>query len=366
MLNLYVDSPPTLHQLCKKLQDTRWLAIDTEFHRENTYYPRLCLLQIATEDLVACIDTIVLDDITPLLDILYEHSRVKIFHSSRQDLEIFYQLRRIPLEPVFDTQLAAPLLGYQDQISYAALTSQVLGTTLNKEYTRTDWRRRPLSPQQLEYAENDVIYLMQIFLKFRHTLEQQGKLQWLEGDFALLYELNAYETTPQDAWLRLKNAYQLEGEKLAVLQALAKWREITAQQNDQPRNWIIRDETLFNIALALPKETTALLAVPGLTEKVATSYGAQLLSLIAGARNQPALPVPMKCFPVKRLDKEEAALVDRLLAFVHARSDEFSLDPKAVTSRRELSRLLRGERDLRLLRGWREQFIGRELLAQIS
>jgi len=366
MQNFYVDTPATLRQLCVKLQDAAWLAVDTEFHRENTYYPKLCLLQIATEDLIACIDALALSDISSLLDILYEPCRVKVFHASRQDLEIFYHLRNIPLKPVFDSQLAAPLLGYQDQIGYASLVHQVLGKTLNKEQTRTDWRQRPLSHQQLEYAANDVIYLGQIYLKFRHLLEQQGKLQWLAGDFANLYKLDEYETAPQDAWLRLKNAYQLEGEQLAVLQALAEWRETAAQQINQPRNWIIRDETLFNIALALPKEAAELMAVPTLSDKTATRYGAQFLALITEARNKPALPVPMKCFPVKRLEKDEAVQVNQLLALVHERSDEYVLDPKAVTSRRELSRLLRGETDLRILRGWRRQFIGEELLARIS
>lgn len=366
MDNFYIDTPQALHMLCSRLEDASWLAVDTEFHRENTYYPRLCLLQIATQELVACIDPLALDDISPILDLLYQEDRIKVFHASRQDLEIFYQLCHRPLKPVFDTQMAAPLLGYPDQISYAALVQELLGKTLNKDHTRTDWRQRPLSRQQLEYAANDVIYLGQIYLKLRQNLESQGKLSWLEEDFASLYAAGEYETTPQNAWLRLKSAWQLEGEPLAVLQALATWREGMAQEKNQPRTWILRDEALYDLARALPATREALTALSTLPGKTATRHGERLLAIVEEARRCDPAPVPMGLYPVKRLDKAEKEQVNRLLALAKERSEAHALDPKVLTSRRELSRLLRGERDLRLLRGWRRKIAGDELLSRIS
>lgn len=363
MENCYIDTPGALHDLCLRLQAAPWLAVDTEFHRESTYYPQLCLLQVATEDLVACIDPQALHDITPILDLLYREEILKVFHASRQDLEIFYQLCQRPLKPVFDTQMAAPLLGYADQISYAALVKELLGKTLNKDHTRTDWRRRPLTPQQLEYAANDVIYLGQIYLKLRHALEEAGKLSWLEEDFATLYAPGEYETRPRDAWLRLKHAWQLEGAPLAALQALAAWRETTAQEKDQPRTWILRDEALYDLARALPDTREALGTIPSLPGKTASRYGDTLLAIIERARHRRPEPVPMELYPIKRPDKEEKAQVNRLLELANAHSEALALDPRAVTSRRELSRLLRGERNLRLLRGWRRQVVGKKLLA---
>ncbi len=363
MKNSYIDTSHELYALCDRLRDQSWLAVDTEFHRENTYYPKLCLLQIATQDEVACIDPLALDDISPILDLLYQEDKTKVFHASRQDLEIFHQLRHRPLKPVFDTQMAAPLLGYGDQISYAALVQELLGATLNKEHTRTDWRQRPLSAQQLEYAANDVIYLGRIYLKLRHTLEQQGKLSWLEEDFASLYASGEYETAPPDAWLRLKHAWQLEGEQLAALQGLAAWRETTAQKKDQPRTWILRDEALYDLARALPGTREALAALPTLPGKTASRHGETLLAIIDEARHREPLPVPMALYPTKRPDKAEKEQVNRLLQAANERSEAHALDPRAVTSRRELSRLLRGERDLRLLRGWRRRVAGEALLA---
>ncbi len=366
MQNLYIDTPDALRDLCARLRGAPWLAVDTEFHRERTYHPQLCLLQVATEELVACIDPQALPDITPALDLLYQEHSIKVLHACRQDLEIFYQLRRRPLQPVFDTQMAAPLLGYPDQISYAALVEELLGAKLNKDHTRTDWRQRPLTPQQLEYAANDVIYLGRIYLKLRHALEETGKLAWLEEDFASLYVPSEYETRPGDAWLRLRQAWQFEGAQLAALQALATWRETRARKQDQPRTWILRDEALYDLARALPRSRADLGAIPTLPGKTASRHGDALLDTIDQARHRAPDPVPMALHPVKRLDKDEKAQVTRLLDLAQARCAELALDPRTLTSRKELARLLRGERNLRLLRGWRRRVAGEELLAIVE
>jgi len=206
---LLIETGPALEHLCKQLRDVTWLALDTEFHRENSYYPRLCLLQIACETVVACIDPIQLSTIDPLLEILYAPHIIKVFHAGRQDQESFYHLRGKPLAPIFDTQIAAPLLGHAEQISYAALVQKTLGITLDKSMTRTDWRRRPLSRQQLDYAANDVIYLGKVYRQFIAALQRQGRLDWLNEDFARLCDTAQYANPPAAAWQRIKNVQRL-------------------------------------------------------------------------------------------------------------------------------------------------------------
>ena len=193
---LYVDSPAALGDLCNRLAGAEWIAVDTEFLREKTYYPQLCLLQVGTPAVTACVDPLALTDLGPLLDLLYDPAIAKVFHACHQDLEIFYNLRGSVPGPVFDTQIAAPLLGHPEQMGYAGLVEALLGVTLEKAHARADWTRRPLPESQLRYAADDVIYLAQLYPVLRAELAKHGRLQWLADDFAALGDPERYASHP--------------------------------------------------------------------------------------------------------------------------------------------------------------------------
>src|SRR5690554_3207263 len=186
MTTLFVDSAAALSALCAQLADSEWLAVDTEFHREKTYYPQLCLIQIANDALIACIDPLAIDDLSPLLDLFYRPDLTLVFHAARQDLELFHMLRQSLPKRIFDTQLAATVLGYGDQVGYGNLVKQCLNVDLDKAHSRADWRQRPLSAEQIDYAADDVRYLRALYHRLRDELIKTGRLDWLREDFAAL------------------------------------------------------------------------------------------------------------------------------------------------------------------------------------
>ncbi|MDE2089680.1 MAG: ribonuclease D, partial [Gammaproteobacteria bacterium] len=290
--DLYIDTPQRLAALCRRLEGRPWLALDTEFLRDKSYRPRLCLLQVAVEDAIACVDPLALDDLTPLLDLLYDPSIVKVLHSAYQDLEIFYYLRGAPPRPVFDTQIAALLAGHGDQIGYASLVQALLGVKLDKAHTRTDWSRRPLHPEQLQYAADDVRYLGPLYLRLRDELEHRGRLAWLQEDFTALTDPATYANPPETAWRRIRGAERLTDAQFAVLAALAAWREQTAQRNDRPRQWILSDDCLLELARHRPASLEKLAGIRDLKPGALDKYGADLLELIRAARHAPAAARP--------------------------------------------------------------------------
>ncbi|MCK5356425.1 MAG: ribonuclease D, partial [Methyloprofundus sp.] len=200
----YINTPELLSSFCQDIASVEWLALDTEFLRERTYFPKFCLLQIATPEMVACIDPLALESLQPLLDIIYDPAITKVFHSARQDLEIFYHLTGKVPTPVFDTQMAAPLLGFQEHPGYAMLVSSLLNINLSKIHTRTDWSLRPLSEGQIKYASDDVIYLVEIYQKMTAQLAELGRSDWLTEDFTQLVSLDLYRLSPKDTWLKIK------------------------------------------------------------------------------------------------------------------------------------------------------------------
>src|SRR3569833_1048425 len=282
---LYIDDTRALAALCTRLRGTEWIALDTEFVREKTLYPILCLIQIASADTLACIDPLALPDLDPLLDVLNDPAITKVMHAARQDMEIFNHLRGELPRPVFDTQLAAPLLGLQEQIGYAALVDNILNVKLDKAHIRADWSQRPLSPAQLEYAADDVRYLAVLYPRLRDTLAAKARLQWLAGDFAELSNPRLYACPPADAWLRIKGTPRLRTRQLAVAQALAAWREETAQRQNRPRSWILRDENLLDLARLQPLGIGELAQVRGLHEQAVARRGAARLAPANGGRN---------------------------------------------------------------------------------
>lgn len=362
---IYIDTPSALTALCERLTGAKWLALDTEFHREKTYYPEFCLLQLATADFVACVDPLALKDLGPLLAILDCPDVIKVFHAARQDLEIFYHLtNRVP-GPIFDTQLAAPLLGHPDQMGYGALVHAVLGVSLGKGHARADWSRRPLPHKQLEYALDDVRYLAKLYPRLREELASRNRLHWLDEEFAALTDTGAYSNPPAAAWRRIRGTDRLRAPQLAVLQHLAAWREQTAQQENRPRNWLIRDDILLDIARQLPTSKTDLEHIRGLNERLLHKQGEKLLQIVASARTATPDPLPASSAPV-RLEQDQDALVDALMALVRLRAAEQQLNASVLVSRKDLERMVAGRRDLTILRGWKKSMVGQELLAMLE
>lgn len=361
----YIDSAPALAALCGRLAGAPWLAVDTEFVRDSTYYPQLCLVQVATLDIVAAIDPLAVTDLAPFEALLADRRTVKVFHAARQDLEIFALRGKVP-GPVFDTQVAAPLLGFPDQIGYADLVRRVLDVQLEKGHARTDWRQRPLAPAQIAYAEADVTYLARLYLQMREALEARGRLAWLDPAFAALEDPRLYVTDPDSAWERVKGARSLRPAEVGILRALAAWRERQAVAEDRPRGWILKDEMLIDIARQRPRSLEDLGRIRGLPERLLRRQGDALLALVAGAERQVPADAPREP-PPRRLEPREEVLLDLLVALVRTRAATADLHPSVVASRGDIEALILdpvGEHALR--EGWRRGLVGADMEALIA
>lgn len=359
---LYIDNAAALAELCAQLRRASWIALDTEFVREKTFYPRLCLVQLASDELLACVDPFAVPGLDPLVAVLYDEAITKVMHAARQDMEIFYHQRGELPRPVFDTQLAAPLLGLKEQMGYASLVEALLGVKLDKAHTRADWSQRPLSAAQLQYAVDDVRYLAALYPLLRDQLEAKGRLNWLDADFSELSDPRLYASPPADAWLRIKGMQRLRPRQLAVAQALAAWREETAQRLDKPRSWILHEDSLLDLARLQPNNKAELAQLRGLHEQTAARHGEAILQVIADAQGRAPIPLPPSYQPLPLGDAQEA-VVDLLLAAVRKLAAEQAIHPNLVAGRKEVERLVTGDVDISLLHGWRRQMAGDTLLA---
>ncbi|MGB5062362.1 MAG: ribonuclease D [Candidatus Competibacter sp.] len=361
---LYIVDQSALTDFCAELRGAAWLALDTEFIREQTYYPQLCLIQVASADRVACIDPLALPSLEPLLDLLYDPAVTKVLHAAQQDLEIFYHLRGVVPTPVFDTQLAALALGQGTQIGYAALVQQLLGVELDKTHTRANWRHRPLAPEWLAYAADDVRYLRELYLQQQTALAARGWLEALAEDFAALAAPHRYRLQPQEIWRRVREHNRLHGVQRAVLRALAAWREERASTHDRPRRWILDDAVLLELARQMPKTPDELSRIRGLPATTEQRQGETLLARIAAARAEPPEQWPAR-ISRPHLSPEQAAEVDEMLALIAARADHYRIPSQSLADRWDVEKLLLGE-DSPLRHGWRAVVVGQELLTRVA
>lgn len=357
----FIDTPQALAEFCAALHGCEWLALDTEFIREKTYYPQLCLVQVGVPGRYACIDPLALADLQPLYDLLYDSSITKVLHACAQDLEIFVHLTgRVP-GPIFDTQLAAPLLGLAEQIGYANFVKEMLGVELDKTQTRTDWSRRPLTAAQLTYAADDVRYLAKVYPQVIERLAAQGRLGWLAAEFEPYQKLERYQLQPEDVWNRMRGLEKLRAKGLSIVQQLTAWRERQAQAKDLPRNWILKDEVIFDLARLAPQNIDGIASIRGMQPKTAERYGTTLLELIEAASGQEPQPLPGRARQARPTVQEEA-LADVLQAQLRLLADRHDINSGTIASRKDLLALVRGEPSA-LLRGWRRGIAGNELLA---
>lgn len=359
---LFVERDDQLRDLCMRLAQAEWLTVDTEFLREKTYYPQLCLIQVASATETACIDPHKLSSLAPLVDLFADPRILKIFHAARQDMELFWHGHNMLPAPLFDTQIAAPLLGYPEQMGYAALVKERLGIDIDKSETRTDWSRRPLTQSQLDYAAADVRHLAELFPKLRDELSARGRLDWLSEDFASLSDPAAYQNHPEHAWRRLRGLHKFRGPALSCAQALAAWREQRAQQENRPRKWVLDDDALLTLARIKANSIDDLKRVRGLPPGVIDRYGAQLLALLETARQQ--TPEPLPDFErAETLSEDQEAAVDVLTGVLRQLAATQALNPASIASRKDLQNLVRGARaDSPLLHGWRRGIAGNKLL----
>ncbi len=358
---LFIDKPEQLDDLCRRIRQAQWIAVDTEFVPENTYYPEFCLLQLATPEWVACVDPLALPDLGPVLLALYDPSIIKVFHSCYADLKIFYQLTGKLPTPVFDTQVAARYLGSNENAGYAHLVSGFLNVSLEKAHTRADWSRRPLSVEELEYAADDVIYLCELYQKMTSKLTELGRLDWLKGDFAALEDPEQYDSAPENAWRRIRGLKKLTDSQLSVLQAVTRWREATAQSENCPLPRLLRDELLFDFARLQPETGEEMLKIRGINQRVVKIFGRELGEVIKTARRTPPTPLAEGAASATPKDQKQEALLDILNALVRIRAEENLLTPATLATRRDLEGLLAGEADCMLLQGWRLELVGRDL-----
>lgn len=351
--------------LCQKLSAAGILSIDTEFLRVRTYYPKLCLLQIACEGRIFCIDPLAVDlDTENLRTVLRSTSQVKVFHAGRQDIEVLYGCCTEVPRKVFDTQIAAAMLGLGDQIGYADLVEMVNGKTLDKAHTRTDWCQRPLSPEQIQYAVDDVRYLEDIYRYLAEKLEDKGRLPWVFEESEMLSDPALYQNNPESAYKRMSHGQKLSAVGQSVLKELAVWREQMSQTKDLPRNWIVRDSVLATIAQERPDSLGALAGLDGVTKGFVKRYGAGVLKLIRGVVRRQHHPVIWdRDGP---LSSDQRALSRQIMAYLRKVSEDSGVSIGLLVSRQDVERLVRGRTDVNLLSGWRADLVGDELNALLA
>lgn len=359
---MYVSNQEELVAFVERAHKARVLAIDTEFLREKTYYAKLCLLQMAADDDVVVIDPFKIKDLGVLAPLLENEHIVKLFHAGGQDLEIIYREIGVLPHPVFDTQIAAALLGHTQQIGYASLVHAECGVSLKKIDSFTDWSRRPLSASQLDYAADDVVYLPRIYDSMYAALEEKGRLQWLRRDFDDLVNPKRYETNERERFRRLKRVSQLSRRQLSAAREVAAWRELEAQYRDVPRKWVITDEQIVEACKREAHTIDELFMVRGMSDRLSTKDARTVVSLMSSA-----LSAPPDTWPeLDRCSKSEPnvdAELDLMTALVRLRAKENGIAFPTLASHDDLARVARGYReDIDLLRGWRYEIVGQELL----
>jgi ribonuclease D len=360
-----VTDSQTLAVLCARLARSPYVAIDTEFMRENSYWPELCLIQIADSEEAAAIDPMAPGlDMKPLLDLMTANDEVlKIFHAGGQDLEIVYNLTGKTPFPLFDTQIAAMALGMGEQVGYSNLVESWTGVKLDKGARFTDWARRPLDKRQIDYAIGDVTHLAQIFPKLLDKLKRTGRGGWLDQEMERLGNPASYINDPETSWQRVKVPSR-KPEVLGRLKSIAAWREREAQGKDLPRGRIMKDETLGDVAGNPPREQRDLAKVRGLSASWATNdIGARLMAAIAAAVPMPEDEMPARDDRKPGLGKDGALVADLLKLLLKIRSKETDVAARLIARSDELELLAAGRREgLSILDGWRFEQFGRDAL----
>ncbi len=340
------------YSILETLKKESSVGVDTEFLREKTFFARLCLVQISTRQTTWCVDPLRPHDYKDFWEALCDSQWV--VHSARQDIEVIYQSAGQMPHELFDTQIAAAFLGKAPQMGYGNLVEDLFDTQLPKAHTRADWSQRPLPAELLEYAADDVTYLLPMLDLLSEELDKLGRLDWAREDSMLLLDPALYAVDPADAIDRVKGAKNFRGKRRAIAAGLAAWREEQAIQRDRPRQWIIRDNTLLDIAARQPKDMKALQALDGMSPKVASRNGEKLLAIVRNPESGHA-----DYEPPRIPDEDEKALLKKLQRIVRQKADEIGIAAELLASRKELAAaIMNGERNSRMFQGFRQPLIG--------
>ena len=358
-----IADPAALAAFVTRMMNRDWIAVDTEFLRERTYYPRLCLIQIGDGAEIGLIDPLAIERLEPLAELFAEPAVIKVFHSAEQDLEVLHQRFGGVPAPLFDTQIAAALLGYDDQMGYARLVQALLDVTLSKAHTRTDWSRRPLPVGALDYAADDVRYLAQAYEMLRDRLLERGRLAWLDQECHRLADPARFAVDPGRAWRRLRGWHRLDASAQQVLAELAAWREQTAIASDRPRRWVLPDDALTDVARRQPCDARALGALDALPARTAERHGDALLACVARGLAHPPATLATHPAPPDPQTKRRIKIGMQRLA---ERADAENIAAALLASRQDIAALVAGERDRRLLTGWRARIAGDAVLEAIT
>lgn len=349
----FVEHPDSL---TADLESYDRIGVDTEFMREKTYFAELCLVQLATPDRVWCVDPMTGDS----LDAFWAHAcdRTWVVHSARQDIEVVFQTAGRMPAALFDTQVAAGLLGMQPQIGYAGLVKELFSVSIAKSHTRADWTQRPLPDELLHYALEDVEYLLPAYELLAERLEKAGRLSWVQQDSALLLDESLYCTDVSQAVYRLKGAKNLRGRQRAAAEGLARWRESEALRLNRPRQWILRDRVLLDMATRMPASKKALRGIENLPGKVLQRAGDRLVDIIVNSGND------RHYRPSPAPNEEQKRIMKAMQAIVAECADKLALSAEIIAPRKELSAvILNRDTDSRVFRGWRREVVGEKLLA---
>lgn len=361
---MIIQTQQQLDALCSALAKGPYLTIDTEFLRDKTYFPRLCLLQMAGPDVdAAAVDPFVEGlDWEPVRTLMADRNVLKVFHAARQDLEIFFQLYNVLPTPIYDTQVAAMVCGFGDQVAYNALVRELTGHELEKNAQFTDWSRRPLSPKQIRYALDDVIYLRDVYEKLHARLSVQGREQWVFEEMEILNNPRTYQNPPGEAWKRVKVRSD-KPDVLAILRALAAWREEEAVRRDVPRSRILKDETLADIAMYKPRDDDSLFQIRSLPSDMARGkIGRQILEIVNAALDSPRDSWPR--VPRKEMfPKNAQGTLEMLKMLLRINCAEADVAAKLVADAEDLERLaIEQHPDIPALQGWRLEVFGQDAL----
>ena len=359
-----ISTTADLEAFCERLKAAEYITVDTEFMREKTFWPKLCLVQIAGPDEAAAVDPLADGiDLAPLFRLMADPTVLKVFHAARQDVEIFYNLTGEVPKPLFDTQVAAMVCGFGEAVSYSMLVKRLLSRNLDKTSRFTDWSRRPLSERQFTYALGDVVHLRDLYPKLRSQLDRSERASWLNEEMAVLTDPATYELHPEQAWKRLKMRIKTP-KSLAVLMELAAWREREAQSQDVPRARILKDEALYDIASQAPRTPEDLGSLRTLHNGFARSTrGRAVLEAVTKGLDRDPKMIP----PIERgepMPPEAQAVVDLLRVLLKATAGKHGVAPKLIATSDELEEIARSDEiDVPVLKGWRRKLFGEDALA---
>lgn len=355
---VYISNFDDLSDFCKRAQSSKVLAVDTEFLREHTYYPQLCLVQVATPDEIAAVDPILIKDLSPLARLFQDTSITKVIHACSQDMEVLLHAMGCVPAPVFDTQLVASFLGYRMQLGYGALVESFTKVHLPKAESLTDWSRRPLDPEQLRYAEDDVRYLPSIYESMMQQLVQKDRVSWVRPELDKLTVQSHYERDPQEAYLHLRRSSSLSRRQLAVAREVCAWRERCAARRNIPRKWVVSDEVIVEMCRHVPQSAGQLRRIRG-TEKVSQRDLEELVQAAQrGAASDPQGYPEVKHHTHPSAESE--SVVDLMCALLRLVSEKTGVASQLIATRDDLFALLAGE-DTPLLHGWRYEVAGKQL-----